>query len=177
MLYFAYGSNLNVEQMLQRCPRAVKLGKLTLRDAKLVFRGVADCVYEPGGRCPGGIWKISPACERALDVYEGISTGLYRKEFMDIEGIEGESQIMLYSMNSTGIMPPSQRYLDVIRQGYIDFKLPLDYLRAAVRESWDDKAPSHIERRRRIRDGRPPLGLSKTVLRKNDGKTGSASAR
>jgi hypothetical protein len=43
----------------------------------------------------------------------------------------------MYVMNnSNGIYPPTQEYLDVIKQGYIDFKLPLKPPRAAVEASW-----------------------------------------
>lgn len=164
MLMFSYGSNLCIEHMNVRCPRAIPLGRFDLKHTQLVFRGVADAVFVPGeASCPGGIWRITAACEAALDRYEGIGSGAYRKEIVDLTGVEGETEMMLYSMNSTGIFPPSQSYLDTIIQGYRDFKLPLKYLRAAVAASWDDKAPSHLERKRHGRNGRPELALSKTV--------------
>jgi hypothetical protein len=160
VLYFAYGSNLNHAAMAQRCPLAKPIGPIKLPDARLVFRGVADCIYEAGGECPGGVWKITPECERALDRYEGVSGGFYRKEYVPVSGIEGENQMLLYVMNSTGIFPPSQYYLDVIKRGYRDFQLPHKYLRAAVKASWDDKAPSHRERQRHRRNGRPALATA-----------------
>lgn len=161
MIYFAYGSNLNYAAMRRRCPAAVPLETLALGNSRLVFRGVADCIYEPGAECLGGLWRITPACERALDRYEGIGSGFYRKEYVPITGIDGEETVMLYAMNSTGIFPPSQGYLDTIREGYRDFGLPLKHLNAAVRGSWDDKAPSHLERQRYRRTGRPPLARVK----------------
>lgn len=158
MIYFAYGSNLNLQQMRWRCPAAEPLGRFYMHDARLVFRGVADCVYEPGARCPGGLWRITPACERALDSYEGVGRGLYRKEFVDLTGeTGGETKVLYYAMNSTGIMPPSERYLAAIRDGYRDFKLPLKLLDEAVKAAWDDKAPSFRERQRYRRAGRPLL--------------------
>lgn len=164
MLYFAYGSNLSLRAMARRCPRAVPLGKFVLADCRLVFRGVADAIYEPGAKCYGGLWRITPACEVALDRYEGIGSGMYRKDYVPLEGrADGETELMLYAMNSTGIMPPCQSYLGVIQEGYRDFKLPLKHLRDAVAASWDDKAPSHIERKRRRRDGRPPLADPNSV--------------
>ena len=41
-LYFAYGSNLNLTQMANRCPQAKQLGSAYLPNWRLVFRGVAD---------------------------------------------------------------------------------------------------------------------------------------
>lgn len=174
-IYFAYGSNLNIAAMARRCPDAVPLGSFTLDDARLVFRGVADCVYESGGKCLGAIWQITPKCEASLDRYEGIGSGMYRKEIVPLEGIDGEDSLMYYAMNSTGIMPPSKGYLDTIRQGYRDFRLPLRHLNDAVRSSWDKKAPSHIERRRLRRTGRQPFAdRPADVVPKTEGRAPKA---
>ena len=157
-IYFAYGSNTNRRHMLRRCPDAKPLGKFWLKSSRLVFRGVADCVYEPGSKCPGVLWRLTKRCEEALDRYEGVSSNsAYRKEVCDLKGFPGEKQLMLYVMNSTGIFPPSESYLDVIREGYREFKLPLDLLDKAVEHSWDEKHPSHLERKRFMRNGRPRL--------------------
>ena len=156
-IYFAYGSNLSIERMRQRCPRAKPLGKFWLRSSRLVFRSVADCIYEPGARIPGALYRLTPDCEYELDRREGIHSGAYRKVVVGMTGFPGEDRLMLYVMNSTGIMPPSETYLRTMKKGYRDFGLPLRYLDKAVRESWDAKAPSHLERRRYHRDGRPTL--------------------
>jgi hypothetical protein len=84
---------------------------------------------------------------------------MYRKEWLPMPpgGEPGETDLLYYSMNSTGIMPPSREYLQGIVQGYRDFELDLGPLDAAVKDSWDRKAPSHIERQRTRRTGRPEL--------------------
>ena len=166
-LMFAYGSNLSKAAMRQRCPEARPVCSLMLTDARLVFRGVADCVYEKGATCPGAIWKITPRCERALDRYEGIrpdGSGSYRREYVPVEGLSEGTEMMYYAMNSTGIYPPGEYYLDVLERGYKDFGLPLEMLQAAVDASWDNKAPSHRERFRRDRDGKPPLAKKARVV-------------
>lgn len=172
MLYFAYGSNLNVRHMARRCPDATSLGKFFLDDATLVFRGVADCIFSPGERCPGAVWKLTAACERQLDRYEGVHSGLYSKEYLDIAGIPGEPQLMLYVMNSTGIMPPSIHYLDTIKDGYQDFRLPLAPLRAAVQRSWDQKEKTKAERARYHRSGYAPFARADRIPLK--GKAGTS---
>jgi hypothetical protein len=160
-LMFAYGSNLNIGQMAKRCPDAEPLGRMRLANWRLVFRGVADVIQEPGAVCYGGVWRITPRCEYALDLYEGIKSRMYRKEYIQIKpGKHGETRMMVYVMNSTGIMPPSDYYLGVIEEGYRDHRMPKDAykrLEEALRGSWDDKNPSHIERQRRRRNGRPTL--------------------
>lgn len=160
-LMFAYGSNLNCEQMAARCPKAKPLARLRLENWRLVFRGVADCMMERGAVCYGGVWRITDECEYELDIYEGVSGGMYRKEYIPIKRTPlGETDMLIYCMNSTGIFPPSAYYLKVIREGYRDFRMPkaaFATLNLALREAWDDKAPSHVERRRHTRTGRPRL--------------------
>lgn len=128
-LYMAYGSNLSMEAMAHRCPRAVPYGTSRIRDMKLVFRHVADVTDAPGLSVPVGVWKITPQCERALDGYEGVKGGLYRKIYVTLPG---HGPVLVYKMNDNGIMPPSRFYLDIIRQGYEDFGLDVTYLDAAV---------------------------------------------
>lgn len=160
-LYFAYGSNLHLEQMKRRCPAAEALGRIKLDHWRLVFRGVADCIPEHGATCWGGVWRITKDCEMALDVYEGVRGGLYRKEYIPIKRTpQGEISMLIYVMNSTGVMPPSVSYYNVIKQGYRDFRMPPiahKALAQTLRASWDDKAPSHLERQRYRRTGRPHL--------------------
>lgn len=155
-LYFGYGANMNIRAMGLRCPAAEPIGKFTLTDSALVFRGVADCIYRKDATCIGALWRITEVCERALDRFEGIAGGFYRKEYVEVEG-HPEPQMMLYVMNSTGIFPPSQTYADTIRQGYRDFKVPMKQLDDAIAESWDKKAPSYDEHRRHQRRGFPTL--------------------
>ena len=157
-LYFAYGANLSLAAMERRAPGATPIGKFTLLDSRLVFRGVADCAYEPGAKCYGGLWRITPRCEDALDKFEGIKSGFYRKEYVDLEpGKFREDRLMFYTMNSTGVFPPDRHYLDTIRQGYRDFKLPMQALTDALKWTWDNKNPSRYELERHERKNRPAL--------------------
>ena len=57
MIYIAYGSNMNIEQMKRRCPKATPIGKGILKDYKLVFKGVADVIKSTGDEVPIAIWK------------------------------------------------------------------------------------------------------------------------
>jgi hypothetical protein len=162
-LYFAYGSNLHVGRMAVRCPAAEPLQSLILPSTRLVFRGVADVIFDEDSQCPGGLWRITAECERALDRYEGFDRdypdrGMYSKEYVELDDLpDGETEIMLYTMNSTGIYPPAEYYFQTIEQGYRDFGLKLAPLRAALEHSYDAKRPSHVERKRTRRMGRPVL--------------------
>ena len=72
-LYFAYGSNLDLEQMAQRCPDALLVGPVTLQNYELQFRGSGFATVAPKKDCVvhGLLWKLTPSCEQSLDRYEG----------------------------------------------------------------------------------------------------------
>jgi hypothetical protein len=161
-LMFAYGSNLNLTQMLRRCPAAKPLGRFDLDDARLVFRGVADVEYAEGESCPGGLWEITRACERELDRYEGVEYGLYRKTYITVKMLKTGKvrRILVYQMNNDGIMPPDRYYLNVVAEGYRDFGLDLGYLQEAVNNSWREKHKNRVLRRRRLRRGNLPFARS-----------------
>ena len=113
-LYVAYGSNLNLKQMAWRCPKAKVIGLGNLKDYQLTFRRVATIEPEKGAITPVGVWEITPADERALDIYGT------------------ERQAMVYIMNSGAPMMPPSSYYDTIEQGYNDVGLDLKYLKAAL---------------------------------------------
>ena len=89
-LYFAYGSNLNHEQMQLRCKDAEYIKNIFLESYKLSFcavsrdYGVANVVKKSGSKVPGGLWKISEEDEKVLDDYEGYPN-LYSKEYFNTE--------------------------------------------------------------------------------------------
>jgi hypothetical protein len=144
-LYWAYGSNLNIRQMRGRCPAAVPLEALTVKNLVLRFRGVADVGYLPGAHCEGALWEITRECEEALDAYEGVGSGghggLYRKCYFDyVDPDTGTPhKVLYYKMNRSGIMPPSEGYLDCIVEGYGDFDIDTARLRRAVEHAWRRK--------------------------------------
>jgi hypothetical protein len=157
MLYFAYGSNLNHASMRRRCPAARPVAPLVLPHAVLRFRHVADVASHEAAKCPGGLWRITTACEAALDVYEGVASGLYEKRYLLLRVDGAEEECLYYKMASRGIMPPAQGYLAVIEQGYRDFGLDLSRLERAVEHSWNRRYKTPELRRRYARRGRPAL--------------------
>lgn len=144
-LYFAYGSNLNLAQMRHRCPQAEVLGAYTLQGWQLAFRGVADCIETDGAECTGGLFKIYPACEDALDRYEGFPR-LYGKQYVTdpTHGL-----IMLYTMNKGDLAFPNRGYLSTIKEGYTDFGLDRQALFEAIQWTEDHMTPAGLEADRR----------------------------
>ena len=83
MPYFAYGSNMNERQFVDRCPSARFVGIATLRDHRLQFTrrsinrgcGVADAVAAQGHRMWGVVYEMPDADLPNLDRSEGFQPG------------------------------------------------------------------------------------------------------
>ena len=139
--YIAYGSNLNVNQMLRRCPDAVKIGAAVIEDYKLAFRrGVLNIEAAPGKRVPVGVWAISDADEAALDRYEGYPR-LYEKMFFRLT-VNGKTiQAMAYVMTPGHLTAaPSRGYYGIVAEGYADFGFDEAPLLTAASEACEEKA-------------------------------------
>lgn len=138
--YIAYGSNLNLDQMIQRCPSAQIAGTSIMKDWRLLFRGGGTNAVATAERCLGEsvpvlIWQIQSQDEAALDSYEGWPK-LYRKEMLQIE-LNGKTvDAMIYIMNE--VVPygvPSPYYYNIIREGYITVGFDTGILQKAVFDS------------------------------------------
>ena len=127
MLYFAYGSNLNLFQMKRRCKDSIFLKKINLKDFRLTFRSkyrAADIEPKKNSIVPGGLFEISKSDEKKLDVYEDYPT-LYRKFYFTYYG----KKVMTYMMvKKTPFRFPTERYLNVVKRGYKDCGLNEKFL-------------------------------------------------
>lgn len=139
-IYLAYGSNLNLEQMAERCPTAKRIGTSHLKDYHLLFRGghaAAVATVEPkkGSDVPVMLWELTPFDEAALDRYEGFPF-LYRKETVKVRLNRKTIEAMVYIMNGDRPLgAPSCYYYNVIREGYINAGFSDRILKAAVAAS------------------------------------------
>ena len=121
--YFAYGSNINLEQMDYRCPNAVPLMPVVLRGYDLTFRGggVATIVPRKGAAVHGLLWAVTPECEQSLDIYEGYPH-LYRKESVQVVDPKTNTgyRVMVYVMTDRFKEPslPTEMYFHGIYEGF-----------------------------------------------------------
>ena len=131
MLYFAYGSNLNLFQMKRRCKDSVFLKKYELKGYRLNFRSkyrAADIEKSKNSIVPGALFEISKSDEKKLDVYEDFPV-LYKKLYFSYYS----KKVMTYIMvNKTEFRYPTERYLNVVKRGYKDCKLDMKYLKIAL---------------------------------------------
>ena len=122
--YFAYGSNLNFEQMAYRCPEATAVGIAKLEGYELAFRrGYLTILPKEGASVKGLIWSITDHDESQLDCYEGYPK-FYDKEVMTVTDMGGKPhEIMVYTMNKPyrdQLLPVSSRYNAVVLRGCLD---------------------------------------------------------
>ena len=122
MLYFAYGSNLHHFQMRRRCKDSFFLKKINLRNFKLTFRSkyrAADIEPKKNSIVPGGLFDISLSDEKKLDLYEDYPI-LYKKYYFSYYG----KKVMTYTMvKKTNFTYPTERYLNIVKKGYLDCNL------------------------------------------------------
>ena len=132
MLYFAYGSNLNHFQMKRRCKDSIFLKKYYLKGYRLNFRSkyrAADIEKKRKSIVQGALFEISKSDEKKLDVYEDFPI-LYKKIYFKYYN----KKVMTYIMNKkTPFRYPTEKYLNVIKQGYKDCKLSKKFLTKALR--------------------------------------------
>ena len=131
MLYFAYGSNLNLFQMKRRCKDSIFLKKINLKDFRLTFRSkyrAADIEHKKNSIVPGGLFEISKSDEKKLDQYEDFPI-LYKKHYFLYYG----KKVMTYIMvKKSPFKFPTDRYLNIVKRGYKDCKLNSEYLKNAL---------------------------------------------
>jgi gamma-glutamylcyclotransferase (GGCT)/AIG2-like uncharacterized protein YtfP len=145
MLYFAYGSNMCEDQMVERCPSARFVGIATLRDYKLAFTrrsktrrcGVADAIESPGQVLWGVVYELRDSDIDSLDQSEGYRPGrqvgnsYWRLEsHVYLHNDERERcRVWTYFAERQADPPkPNRAYADLIVGGARRWGLPPDYI-------------------------------------------------
>ena len=129
--YIAYGSNLNMQQMLSRCPNAKVAGVSVIKNYQLLFKGSKTGSYltierKDGSNVPVAVWKVSASDEKALDHYEGYPVFYYKKEFTLTINYENDTihkhNAFAYIMHEDRPLGlPTKYYMKTCLQGYRDF--------------------------------------------------------
>lgn len=151
IIYAAYGSNMNIEQMKKRCPKAQLIGTGTLKGYHLTFRGkkhgVANIEKNKNGQVPIVLWEITRSCEGSLDFYEGFPT-LYVKKWISVNTEKGEFEAMAYVMTDgyevlTAI--PYVGYCKIIEQGYEQNGIEKEPLYEALQNTYREVTENRIK--------------------------------
>jgi gamma-glutamylcyclotransferase len=137
--YFAYGSNLSQCRMEQRTGAVPPARKAWLNHYRLSFNLHADeaiyanIVPSPQSIVWGVAYWISGEMMNALDGYEAVAIGHYRRSWVEVETEDGER---LRAATYIGGGPfvgaegrPSNAYLQLILAGAREHNLPETYVR------------------------------------------------
>jgi gamma-glutamylcyclotransferase (GGCT)/AIG2-like uncharacterized protein YtfP len=135
-LYAAYGSNLDPDQMLARCPHSPSRGTGWLEGWRLTFGGedlgwegsLATVVEDPDHRVFVMLYDVPHPDESTLDEIEFATTGLYNKIRVRVQTLEGTQLAWLYVLDGYEGGLPSARYLGVMADAAEGAGAPDDYV-------------------------------------------------
>lgn len=136
MKYFAYGSNLDGEQMRDRCPDSQLIGRARLLGYRLDFTrlsskrkcGVADVVEDTEEEVWGLIYEITEKDRDCLDRKEGHPI-YYRRCRVTVENDAGDKiEALTYEVvNKKPFIRPSPVYLNIIKNAAQEHNFPESY--------------------------------------------------
>lgn len=130
VFYVAYGSNLNIDQMDERCPGAQPVCTAKLEGYELVFRNSrTNCFLsvdpKQGSSVDVVVWKVTREDEKELDRREGYPRCYQKKDQEVTLTGEGEGKtmtgVMYYLPQDRQMGPCSEGYLDRVLAGYEHF--------------------------------------------------------
>lgn len=153
MLYVAYGSNMNLEQMDYRCPNSKVICNGKLMGWKLVFNVHADVIKgKKSDFVPVVVWDIDDKDWNRLDMYEGFPSYYIKKEVDVILDNGKEEKAIVYVMadNRKGISPPMRSYFDCIVRGCISNRIDVEYLYNALEYSYENETEYNQYNARRL---------------------------
>jgi gamma-glutamylcyclotransferase (GGCT)/AIG2-like uncharacterized protein YtfP len=135
-MYAAYGSNMDPAQMARRCPHSPQRGTGWLQGWRLTFGGqdlgwegaLATVVEADDHQVFVALYEMSDADEAALDRWDGVTLGYYRKFKVRITTLDGEVLAWLYVLNDYEGGLPSARYLGNLADAAELAGAPSDYV-------------------------------------------------
>jgi hypothetical protein len=136
-LHFAYGSNMSRAHMRARCPTATARGSGVLRGWRFSINpdGYGTLVPQPGGVVLGVLWQMRPRDLAAINAYENIAGGLYRRRMLPV-AIGGRRQpALVYLARRGGEGIPRPGYVALVAAAARDWGLPERYIQSIERWS------------------------------------------
>jgi gamma-glutamylcyclotransferase (GGCT)/AIG2-like uncharacterized protein YtfP len=131
--YFAYGKNMDTTAMATRCATPELLCVARLEGYRFVIngRGVATVVRDHASSVHGVLWALCADDLDALDRFEGVAVGHYRREMAAVVAATGgQQQAVIYVASDASPGPPRSGYLETVVAAASGHALPPDYLRA-----------------------------------------------
>jgi len=132
---FAYGMNTDVQQMANRAPTSVPIGRGMIRDHAFRFALHADVFPQVGTNTYGVLWEMDDAGLRAIDQLEGCPY-YYTRETVIVEcdGLEYSASCYMMTPGHPE-REPAQGYYDMLVRGYSTFNVPMEQITVALERS------------------------------------------
>ena len=144
-LYVAYGSNMDLNQMVFRCPNSRYYGTGVIEDYRLMYKSrYATIEPEKDYKVPVVIFEISKADETMLDRYEGYPT-FYEKKMIKVKMEDKIVEAMVYIMkNGNYFALPEPTYYINMEESYKIFGFDMEILEESLIYSFKKvKQPSN----------------------------------
>jgi gamma-glutamylcyclotransferase (GGCT)/AIG2-like uncharacterized protein YtfP len=137
-LYAAYGSNLDPARMTDRCPHSPLHGVGWLEGWRLTFGGeehgwdgaLATIVQDTYERVFVAVYDVTDEDVAAMDQWESVDTGLFRKVRVRVALMNGEVVAWAYVLDAFEGGLPSASYLGVMADAAEAADAPDDYVSA-----------------------------------------------
>jgi gamma-glutamylcyclotransferase (GGCT)/AIG2-like uncharacterized protein YtfP len=134
--YFAYGSNMDVERLRDRCPSAVVRGTGSLAGYRLVFNicssgwncGAANVVPDPSSVVWGVVASVSDEDLRVLDRFEGHPDHYQRVSLPVMIGSAVSPMWTYVAPAEHAVVLPSAAYMAVLIAAAIRHQCPAQYV-------------------------------------------------
>src|SRR5438477_6737190 len=106
-------------QMAERCPHSAQQGAGWLEGWRLTFGGeelgwegaLATVVEDDAERVFVVLYDVSESDQEALDRWDGVTLGYYRKLTVRVQSLEGDAAAWVYVLNGYEGGLPSARYI------------------------------------------------------------------
>ena len=133
VVYFAYGSNLDAEQMQERCPSSYPLVPVHLSGHRLSFThlskrwggGAADILPAVGENVWGMLYGLEAKDLARLDRFEA---GYEQLQVQVTEADGKERSALTYTAREKGTYPPTDEYIDKMLTWGTHWGFPPAYL-------------------------------------------------
>lgn len=139
MYHFAYGSNLNLDFLLQYVPSAEYVMKAYLPNFEVQFRfwskkrqgGISSIIEKPGGMVHGVIYECDEEDMKKMDILESVNQGLYKRETFKVLGEDQNwYDADLYRVvKPLGPFTPAHSYVELMLSGAKAHGLDREYIR------------------------------------------------
>lgn len=137
--YFAYGSNLSIDQKESRTGTIREAKRARLDGYRNAFNkrgtdgsGKANIIQDPSRTVWGVVYWCNSAALDKMDKHEGVSGGHYRREYVRVRHDPGDDlEAVTYIAGESFLddsLVPTDAYLQTILRGARHHELPEDYI-------------------------------------------------